>query len=97
MRYACVSATDQAKAVRELTQNVRESTSDVSEQDVGETTVNRFRLLLFLLGYPAGVPGEERMLWYNYCNLSLFKFCFQLFQTHYHKLPYTEKQRKIKH
>ena len=26
-----------------------------------------------------------------------FKFCFQLFQTHYHKLPYTEKQRKIKH
>ena len=39
MRYACVylvlSATDQAKAVGELTQHVRETTSEV-----GETTVN---------------------------------------------------------
>ena len=75
MRYACVSATDQAKAVRGLTQNVRETTSDVSELEVGETTLNPFsviaRLLLFSLGYPAGVPGKERMLWYNYYNLSL--------------------------
>ena len=45
MRYACMYfvtlATDQAKAVRELTQHVRETTSEVSERDVGETTVNR--------------------------------------------------------
>ena len=45
-RYACVylvlSATDQAKAVRELTQLVRETTSNVCEQDVGETTVNPY-------------------------------------------------------
>ena len=35
------SATDQAKAVRELThQHVRETTSEVSEQYDGETTVN---------------------------------------------------------
>ena len=44
MRYACVylvlSATDQAKAVGELTQHVRETTSEVGEQEVGETTVN---------------------------------------------------------
>ena len=32
---------DQVIAVRELTQHVRETTSEVSEQDVGETTVNR--------------------------------------------------------
>ena len=30
----------QAKAVRELTQHVRETTSGVSEKDVGETTVS---------------------------------------------------------
>ena len=45
VRYACVylflSATDQAKAVRELTQHVRETTSEVGEQDVGETTRRR--------------------------------------------------------
>ena len=44
VRYACIylvlSATDQAKAVGEVTQNVRETTSEVSEQEVGETTVN---------------------------------------------------------
>ena len=44
MRYACVylvlSATDQAKAVGELTPHVRETTSEVGEQEVGETTVN---------------------------------------------------------
>ena len=45
MRYAStyllLSATDQAKAVRELTQHVRETTSQVGEQDVGETTRRR--------------------------------------------------------
>ena len=45
MRYVCIylvlSATDQAKAVRELTQHVRETNSEVSEQDVGETTRRR--------------------------------------------------------
>ena len=44
VRYACLylvlSSTDQEKAVRELTQHVSETTSEVSEQDVGETTVN---------------------------------------------------------
>ena len=43
MRYACVylviSTTDQAKAVGELTQHVGETTSEVGEQEVGETTV----------------------------------------------------------
>ena len=45
MRYVCIylvlSATDQAKAVRELTQHVRETNSKVSEQDVGETIRRR--------------------------------------------------------
>lgn len=46
VRYACIylllSATDQAKAVRgELTQDVRETTSQVGEEDVGETTRRR--------------------------------------------------------
>ena len=45
MRYACenlvLPATDQAKAVRELTQHVRETTSEVAELDVGETTRKR--------------------------------------------------------
>ena len=36
-----LSATDQAKAIRELNQHVRETTSEVSEQDVGETTRRR--------------------------------------------------------
>ena len=36
-----LSATDQAKAVEELTQHVREMTSEVSEQDVGKTTRRR--------------------------------------------------------
>ena len=38
MRRTKLTATDQAKAVRELTQHVREATSEVSEQDAGETT-----------------------------------------------------------
>ena len=41
MRRTKLTATDQAKAVRELTQHVREATSEVSEQDVGETTSRR--------------------------------------------------------
>ena len=45
MRYACVylvlSSTDQEKAVKEVTQNVSETTSQISEQDVGETTLTR--------------------------------------------------------
>ena len=45
MRYACIylllSATDKAKAVRELTRDVRETTSQVGEEDVGETTRRR--------------------------------------------------------
>ena len=36
-----LTATDQAKAVRELSQHVREATSEVSEQDAGETTSRR--------------------------------------------------------
>ena len=36
-----LSATDQAKAVEELTQHVREMTSEVSEQGVGKTTRRR--------------------------------------------------------
>ena len=44
LRYVCkylaLSATDQAKAVRELTQHVGGANSVVSEQDFGETTVN---------------------------------------------------------
>ena len=39
--YFVLSATDQVKAVRELTQHVRQTTSEVSEQDVGETTRRR--------------------------------------------------------
>ena len=46
MRYASIyfvlSATDQEKAVKELTHHLSESTSEVGEQDVGEMTVNRF-------------------------------------------------------
>ena len=52
-RYACLylvlSATDQAKAVRELTQLVRETTSKVCEQDVGETTVNPYHYMAYFL------------------------------------------------
>ena len=47
VRYACMylvlwllSNTDQAKAVRKLTQHLSETTSEDSEQAVGETTVN---------------------------------------------------------
>ena len=45
VRYACIyfvlSATHQAKAVRKLTQHVRETTSEVSERDVCETSSGR--------------------------------------------------------
>ena len=45
MLYECIyfvlSATDQAKAVKELPQHISETTSEVSEQDVGETTRRR--------------------------------------------------------
>ena len=45
MRYTCIYlvllATDQAKAVRELTQHVRETTSKGSEQYAAETTCRR--------------------------------------------------------
>ena len=45
MRYACVyvvlSATDQAKAVGELTRHVRETTSELGKQEIGETTCGR--------------------------------------------------------
>ena len=56
MRYACVSATDQAKAVRGLTQNVRETTSDVSELEVGETTLNAFSVIAIFIEIPSGSP-----------------------------------------
>ena len=43
VRYACVylvlSTIDQMKAAGELTQHVRQTTSEVSEQDVGQRTV----------------------------------------------------------
>ena len=39
--YLVLSTTDQAKAVRELTQLVCETSSQVSEQDVDETTRSR--------------------------------------------------------
>ena len=39
--YPVLLATDQAKAVRELTQHVRETTSKGSEQYAGETTCTR--------------------------------------------------------
>lgn len=37
--YLVLSTTDQAKAVGEVTQHVSETTSEDSEQNVGETTV----------------------------------------------------------
>ena len=49
MRRTKLSATDQAKAIREITRHVRETTSEVSEQDVDEkrlvveTTVNQIK------------------------------------------------------
>ena len=39
--YLVLSANDQAKVVRELTQHVHEMTSEVREQDIGETTRRR--------------------------------------------------------
>ena len=63
--YFVLSATDQEKAVKELTQHVRESTSEAGEQDVGETTVNR--LWGPLMG---GVPDV---------NILFFFTCFNMF------------------
>ena len=60
MRHSCIylvpSATDQAKAVKELTQHVREMTSEVSEQDVEGTTRRRNDCKLPSLGQ--WVKGE---------------------------------------
>ena len=108
VRYACIylvlSATDQAKAVGELTQNVCETTSDVSEQDVTlaellvlETTFNRFSVIAIF----NRDTKRESLRRKGCCGTIIiiypwFKFCFQSFQTHYHQLPCTEKQRKIK-
>ena len=39
--YLVLSTTDQAKAVGEVTQHVSETTSEDSEQNVGETTRRR--------------------------------------------------------
>ena len=39
--YLVLAATDQAQAVKELTQKVHKTTSKVSEQDIGETTRRR--------------------------------------------------------
>ena len=45
VRYACIYlillATDQERAVRELTYHVRETTLEVRQQEVGETTRRR--------------------------------------------------------
>ena len=69
MRYAStyfvLSATDQEKAVKELTQHASESTSEVGEQDVGETTVNR------LWGPLMGCVPDE--------NILIFFTCFNVF------------------
>ena len=69
MRYASVYfvvlATDQEKAVKELTQHASESTSEVGEQDVGETTVNR------LWGPLMGCVPDE--------NILIFFTCFNVF------------------
>ena len=40
--YLVLSANDQAKVVRELTQHVHEMTSEVREQDIVKTTVNLY-------------------------------------------------------
>ena len=78
VRYACtyllLSATDQMKAVRELTQHVRETTSQVGEYDVGETTRRRndrrpltptqtsleFPILLGVSGHLATKPSRHQ-------------------------------------
>ena len=68
MRYARIyfvlSATDQEKAVKELTQRVSESTSEAGEQDIGETTVNR--LWGPLMG---GVPDVNNLIFFTYFNM----------------------------
>ena len=68
MRYASiyfvVLATDQEKAVKELTQHASESTSEVGEQDVSETTVNR--LWGPLMG---GVPDVNILILFTSFNM----------------------------
>ena len=63
--YFVLSATDQAKAVKELIQHVGETTAEVGEQDVMETTVNR--LWGPLIG---GVPDV---------NILILFTCFYMF------------------
>ena len=65
VRYACIYlillATDQERAVRELTYHVRETTLEVSQQEVGETTrrrnerkpVGQYRKLLATVRHPS--------------------------------------------
>lgn len=50
--YLVLSTTDQAKAVGEVTQHVSETTSEDSEQNVGETTRTRNDCILATLYYP---------------------------------------------
>ena len=47
--YLVLSTTDQAKAVEEVTQHVSETTSEDSEQNVGETTRGRNDCILATL------------------------------------------------
>ena len=63
--YFVFSATDQVKAVKVLPQHISETTSEVSEQDVGEPTVNRLGGLL-----TAGVPDV---------NILILFTCFYMF------------------
>ena len=62
--YFVLSANDQEKAVKELTQHASESTSEVGEQDVGETTVNR--LWGPLMG---GVPDVNILILFTCFNM----------------------------
>lgn len=50
--YLVLSTTDQAKAVEEVTRHVSETTSEDSEQNVGETTRTRNDCILATLYYP---------------------------------------------
>ena len=60
--YHVLLATDKAKVVRELTQHVRETTSEVSEQDIGESTLRRkLKLSWGLLVYWFVLRGTQRL------------------------------------
>ena len=64
--YACIYfvlwPSDQVKAVRELTQHLRETTSEVGEQDVGETTVNLLvYIVYFVLFQTTRLGGNWRL------------------------------------